>query len=120
ALGFAMRALLDGGALDVFLTPVYMKKSRPAYMLTALCRPEDDDRVTQLIFRHTTTIGVRRHAAERSVLSRRVEIRNTRFGDVRVKVSEGFGVRREKPEHGDVAGLAGEYGVTLDDVLKEL
>lgn len=115
-LGFAAEALLASGALDVFLTPIYMKKSRPATLLTVLCRTEDEDKLTRLIFRHTTTLGVRAETMRRAVLARREITRETALGAVRVKLSEGWGVRREKTEYEDLARLARENDVGLRDV----
>ena len=117
AIGFAVEELLSAGALDVFLTPVYAKKNRPATMMTLLCHPEDEERFTALIFRHTTTLGLRKATLRRATLSRSFETRETRFGSVSVKVSEGFGVRREKPEFDDLARLARENDVPLGEVL---
>jgi uncharacterized protein (TIGR00299 family) protein len=105
-IGFAAEALLGAGALDVFLTPVYMKKSRPATLFTALCRTEEEDKFTRLIFRHTTTLGVRAETMRRAVLSRREASRETALGSVRAKLSEGWGVKREKTEYEDLARLA--------------
>jgi uncharacterized protein (TIGR00299 family) protein len=116
-ISFAMETLLAAGALDVFLTPIYMKKSRPATLFTALCRTADEDELTRLIFKHTTTLGVRAETLRRAVLSRKEITRETQFGSVRVKLSEGFGVSREKAEYDDLARLARENGAGLRDLI---
>jgi uncharacterized protein (TIGR00299 family) protein len=116
AIGFAAEELLAAGALDVFTSPIYMKKSRPATLFTVLCRPDDDDKFTRLIFRHTTTLGVRATEHRRAVLTRRTEERATKYGAVRVKIAEGYGVRREKAEYEDVARLARENGVGIAEI----
>ena len=112
-VGFALERLLAEGALDAFTTPIGMKKSRPATLITVLCRPEQKERMVCLLLRHTTTLGVREQLCRRYTLKRRVETVNTPYGPVRKKVSEGYGVRREKYEYEDLAGIAAEQGVSL-------
>ena len=118
AIGFAIEQLLDGGALDVFTTPIGMKKSRPGIMLTVLCRPEDRDTILPLIFRHTTTLGVRENRLHRYTLDRNVETVQTPYGPVRQKVATGYGVERRKYEYEDLARLARENGVALTDITE--
>lgn len=113
AVGFALERLLAEGALDAFTTPIGMKKSRPATLITVLCRPEQCERMVRLLLRHTTTLGVREQLCRRHTLKRRVETVNTPYGPVRRKVSEGYGVRREKYEYEDLAGIAAEQGISL-------
>lgn len=105
-IGYATGVLLSSGALDVFTTPVYMKKNRPGILITCIVKPEDKEKFTKLIFEHTTTIGIRYTAMDRFRLSRREEKVMTKFGEVSVKVSEGFGVTKAKPEYDDIAGIA--------------
>lgn len=105
-IGYATGVLLSSGALDVFTTPVYMKKNRPGILITCIVKPEDKERFAKLIFEHTTTIGIRYTAMDRFRLSRREEKVMTKFGEVSVKVSEGFGVTKAKPEYDDIAGIA--------------
>ena len=107
-IGYATGVLMNSGALDVFTTPVYMKKNRPGILITCIVRPEDKEKFAKLIFENTTTIGIRYTAMDRFRLSRREEKVMTKFGEVSVKVSEGFGVTKAKPEYDDVAGLAGK------------
>lgn len=113
ALGFAMERLLEAGALDVFTAPVGMKKSRPGVELTVLCRPEDREAMVELIFRHTTTLGVRETMCRRYTLQRRVETADTPWGPVGKKISQGYGVTREKLEYEDLARIARQEGVPL-------
>lgn len=86
ALGFAMESLLEAGAADVWDTPVYMKKNRPAYMLGLICREEDVSRMEDILFLQTTTIGVRRYPVTRTILSREKKKIGTDFGEAEVKV----------------------------------
>ena len=94
SLAFAMDELLALGALDVYFTAVGMKKSRPGVLLTCLCRPEQRDAMLHCIFRNTTTLGVRERTCARYSLARRTQTVQTRFGPVRVKTAQGYGVTR--------------------------
>ena len=115
-MGFATEQLLSAGAVDVFTTPIYMKKNRPAWMLTVLCREEQQEEMVQLLFRHTTTLGIRETPHRRYILSRRAEEVNTVYGSVTCKLSQGYGVDRCKPEYEDLARLAREHGVSIAQV----
>lgn len=114
-IGFAMEALLAGGALDVYTVPIGMKKCRPGTQLNVLCRPRDRDRFAALIFRHTTTLGIRETEKRRCTLQRREEVRD----GIRWKISEGCGVHREKPEYEDLAALAREKDASLLETKKK-
>lgn len=117
-IGFAMEQLLSAGALDVFTTAVGMKKSRPGIMLTVLCRPGDKEAILPLIFRHTTTLGIRENRLHRYVLNRKTETLQTPYGPVRQKIATGYGVERKKYEYEDLARLARENNVSLKDITK--
>ena len=120
AIGFAMERLLDAGALDVYWTSVGMKKNRPGILLTCMCRPLDREKMVELLFRHTTTLGVRESAFRRYTLSRESKTIQTPDGDIRVKVSSGYGVTREKPEFDDLAKIARETGKSLSELQKNI
>ena len=120
ALGFAMEQLLAAGALDVFTTPIGMKKSRPGVMLTVLCRLEDREPLVQAMFRHTTTLGVREHLCQRYTLARSQQERQTPWGPVRVKTASGWGVTRQKPEYDDLSRIAKEHSLSLQAVAEQL
>ena len=119
-LAFAMEELFRLGALDVYFTDIGMKKSRPGVMLTCMCREEKRDELLRCIFKHTTTLGVREYGCDRYSLTRSVETVQTRYGPVRVKSAEGFGVKRSKAEYDDLTRLARENGLTLAEIRKEL
>lgn len=122
-IGFAMEALLAGGALDVFTTPIGMKKSRPGVLLTVLCRPAEQEKMAKLLFRHTTTLGVRVGLCSRFTLRRSEEVTQTPYGPVRRKISRGYGICREKPEYDDLVKIAREQGKSLSEIremLKEI
>ena len=120
AIGFAMERLLDAGALDVYWTSVGMKKNRPGILLTCMCRPLDREKMVELLFRHTTTLGVRESAFRRYTLSRESKTIQTPDGDIRVKVSTGYGVAREKPEFEGLAKIARETGKSLSELQKNI
>ena len=119
-IGFAAERLLAAGALDVYTAPIGMKKSRPGTLLCVLCRDRDRETILQAIFRHTTTLGVRRTALQRHTLKRRIETVQTPLGAVRCKISEGYGTERRKFEYDDVARLARENGCSIQEVLAKI
>lgn len=120
AMGFAMEELFAAGALEVYTAPIGMKKSRPGILLSVLCRPEDRDKMVSLIFRHTTTIGIRESGYKRYKLDRFVETVHTPYGAVRKKISTGYGVTRQKYEYEDLARVAREKGISVSQVLSQL
>ena len=119
AVGFAMETLLAEGALDVWTTPVGMKKNRPGILLAVLCRPEDREATVRRLFRHTSTIGIRESTVRRCTLARREEVRETAAGPVRRKISEGYGVTRVKDEYEDLARIAREEGISLAEAKEK-
>lgn len=117
-LGAAMEKLFQEGALDVFYTPVYMKKNRPAWQLTVLARPSDADKMEKLIFCHTTTIGIRKHLEKRSILEREGDVVSTPYGELQVKkVSLGEGTR-SYPEYESAVQLAEKSGKSLWEIVE--
>ena len=116
AIGYASELLLEEGALDVYTVPIQMKKSRPAVMLCCLCHASEQDKLTQLMLRHTTTWGVRASVMDRSVLTTRMVPVKTKYGVVRVKQGTGYGVKKSKVEYGDMAAAAAQAGVELAKV----
>ena len=112
-IGFAMEMLFEGGALDVFTTPVGTKKNRPAVLLTVLCRPENEKTMTELLFMHTTTLGVRMCEKRRATMAREFSAVETPCGTVRCKTSHGSGASREKYEFDDLARIAREKEISL-------
>ena len=113
----AAAALFAAGALDVWLTPILMKKGRPAHTLSILCEPADVEALTSVVFRETTTLGVRHTAWNRTCLQREwVEVA-TPFGTVRVKVGRQNGaLRTAMPEYEDCRARAAEAGVAVKRV----
>lgn len=119
-IGFAMEMLFEAGALEVFTTPCGMKKSRAGTLLTVLCSLEQREEIVSQVFKHTTTIGIRESEKRRYTLDRRIQTAETENGEVRLKISEGYGVMRIKPEYDDLAKIARERGISLREARKML
>ena len=118
--GYVMDQLIEEGALDAFGQPVQMKKNRPGMLLTVMSKPEDANKLTQLIFTETTTLGVRRRDEVRQILARRWENVRTQWGDVRIKIASMNGtVTNYAPEYEDCRRLAAEHHVPLKMVMQE-
>ncbi len=118
--GYVVDRLLAEGALDVFGTPVQMKKGRPGMLLSVIARPADAQKFAKLIFAETTTLGVRMREQRREVLSRREVPVHTRWGDVRMKIASMNGtVANYAPEFEDCRRIAAEHAVPLKQVIQE-
>jgi pyridinium-3,5-bisthiocarboxylic acid mononucleotide nickel chelatase len=118
--GYFLEKALAAGALDVFTTPVQMKKNRPGTLLTVLCQPADGSALMELIFAETTTFGVRSYRAQRRTLPRESVKVTTTYGDVRVKLSRVNGrILHVAPEYDDCRKLAVEKNVPLQQVINE-
>ena len=116
--GYFVERALAGGALDVFSTPVQMKKNRPGQLVTLLCEPSKLNDLIALVFRETTTIGVRTHEVRRRTLEREMIPVETPLGQVRMKVSRLNGTMlNAAPEYDDCQRIAAEKGVPLKQVL---
>lgn len=118
-LSFAADILLDSGALDVFTSPVVMKKGRLGSLLTVICKSEDKDKFVKLIFKHTSTIGIRESIHKRYVMNREICIAETEFGAVKIKNSSGYGTNKSKFEYENLARICRENNISLDK-LKSL
>jgi uncharacterized protein (TIGR00299 family) protein len=115
--GALMDRLYAAGALEVFYAPVQMKKNRPGTLMTVVCRPGDRGPLVDLVFRETTTIGVRYHEMDRECLDRETMTVPTPWGEVRIKVARrGAVVINVQPEFDDVARLAAAHDVPIKDV----
>ncbi|WP_455617778.1 nickel pincer cofactor biosynthesis protein LarC [Eisenbergiella sp.] len=117
-LGYVMDRLFEEGARDVHYMPVFMKKNRPAYQLNVICSEEDADKLEQVIFAETTTIGIRRLRMERTVLPRRIIQVDTPLGQASVKVCSLDGENRYYPEYTDAARLGREHNRPFMEVYE--
>lgn len=116
-LGFAMDQLLKRGALDVYQTPILMKKGRPAVKLSCICRPAEAELFGRLIFQYTTTAGIRGAVMKRFILDRSVD--DEKDG-VRIKNYSGWGMSRSKYEYDDLAAKAEKEGLSLAEMKRRL
>lgn len=116
---YVMGKLFEAGALDVFLAPIQMKKNRPATLLRVLCRPDDVQAMTAILFVETSTLGVREQRVARHALPRTIEHVDTPYGSVHVKVAElPDGTTKRAPEYEDCRRLAEQHGVPLREVYR--
>ena len=120
AVAFACEQLLKNGALDVWTTPAVMKKGRPAVILGVLCENEIKEKILRLIFRHTSTIGVREYETKRYTLERESRVVKTPYGEVGIKTSSGYGCEKSKFEYDDLARIADENGLSITQVIEEI
>lgn len=118
AIGFATERLFEGGANEVYTIPIGMKKSRPGTLIRVICKEQDKEKMVGLLFRHTSTIGVRETVTQRYILERKIESVLTPYGEVRRKVSSGYGTSRIKYEYDDLARIAKEQNISIDEVRK--
>ena len=119
-IAFATEQLFAAGAIEVYTIPVTMKKSRPANLLCVMCLESKKEIILQTIFKHTTTLGIRENISRRYFLDRHIETLKTEFGDVRIKVSQGYGVTRRKFEYEDLAKIARDTGMSIEEITERL
>ena len=117
-LGFVMEKLFEAGARDVHYTPVYMKKNRPAWLLTVLCKEEDIPGMEALIFAETTSIGIRRVRMERTILPRRKIKVMIPFGEVEVKICGPEGNQKCYPEYESLAKICRKTGISYAEAYQ--
>jgi uncharacterized protein (TIGR00299 family) protein len=117
AIGYVFDALFAAGALDVFTAPIVMKKSRLGVLLTAICHPEFQDACEAVIFRETTTLGIRRSTQERTILHREIQTVQTEYGEVQIKVAKsGQMITNVQPEYEDCASIARVKNISWREV----
>lgn len=120
ALGFVMEMLLEAGALDVWYTPAFMKKNRPAYVVSVLCKAGDVERMEELVLVHTTTIGIRRYPVERTILAREKRNVQTVYGEAKVKVCSYKEHVFYYPEYEDVKAICAKNPVDFQTAYYEV
>lgn len=118
-LGFVMECLLEAGAADVWYQPIYMKKNRPAYTMSVLCHETDREKLEDIIFTQTTTIGIRRWQVQRTVLERRNLAVETQYGLVDVKVCTHKGRQYTYPEYESVKSICQKQNMDFQTVYCE-
>lgn len=120
-MGYVMNRLLEEGARDVSYTPVYMKKNRPAYQLNVICSPEDVEKLEEIIFRETTTIGIRKEVMERTILPRKIKTVSTEYGDADIKecILPDGSIRRY-PEYKSAAEIAENNKISYQEAFLKI
>ncbi len=118
---YIMEKLLDIGVMDIFLTPVHMKKNRPGTLVTVLCWPDRVGRVAEFLFRETTSIGLRWHIDQRIITDRRIEEKQTPYGPIRFKISgvQGGEILNIFPEYEDCKQIALKKNIPIKEVMKK-
>lgn len=119
-IGYATERFFEGGAFEVYTVAIGMKKNRPGTLIRVICSEEKKAGLIRLIFRHTTTIGLRETVTQRFILDRKGITVSTPYGEVRCKRSEGYGVSKIKAEYDDLARIAGERQIPLSEVRKSV
>lgn len=117
-LGYVLDLLMEAGARDVHYVPVFMKKNRPAYQLNVICTKDKISVLEEIIFKETTTIGIRRQAMERSILEREIQKISTPFGEARVKVCQLGNQKRCYPEYDSIKELCRKSGKSYSEIYQ--
>lgn len=117
-LGYLMKRLMSEGSYDAFFTPIQMKKNRPAYKVTALCNPVDQDKITKLFLKETTTLGVRYQTLNRTIMKRRFNSVKTEFGVVGIKIATYEEIEKVSPEYDDCEKIANINQLSLSEVYQ--
>ena len=118
AVAYAMGVFLDEGAVDAYTVNIGMKKSRPGIMINVMCRPGDKQKFVELIFRHTSTLGIRERAYGRYTLDRELYTFDSSVGEVHIKRSKGYGTTKEKIEYEDLVRIAQKCDLSLDEATE--
>ncbi len=119
-IGYLTGVLMENGARDVYTIPVGMKKNRPGEMICVICTEDKKEDLLKLIFKHSSTLGIRQTIHDRYYLKRSVENKETIFGSIRLKTAEGYGVKRSKYEFDDLKKAAEENGMSIKEVKEAL
>ena len=120
-MGYVMKLLLENGAREVHYTPIYTKKNRPAYTLTVICKKEDREKLENLIFAETTTIGIRKTEMERTILKREIQKKETSLGEAVVKACTlPDGRMKYYPEYENVQYLAEKNRISLQEAYDRI
>lgn len=120
AIGFALERCFQAGAVEAFTIPINMKKSRPGTLIRVICSPELKETLVHTMFKYTSTAGVRESKVERSVLERSITSIETPYGTIRRKDYFGYGINRSKFEYDDLARIAAEHQISIEELLKIL
>lgn len=118
--GYIMERLFEKGALDVTLTPIFMKKGRPGILLTILMEPWMEQEIAEFLFKETSTIGFRKYFVDKTMMEREIKEIDTFWGKVRVKISRYGSFEKVSPEYEDCRKIAEKEGIPLINIMKEI
>lgn len=119
-IAYATELLMNEGACDVYTLNIQMKKNRPGIMLCCMCKQNEKEKFASLIFKHTSTIGIREYECNRYILKRENIVIDTGYGKVQAKKSEGYGTKKIKAEYEDIARIAKETGLPISEVREKI
>ncbi len=119
-IGFALDCCFKAGAVEAFTIPINMKKSRPGTLIRVICKEDLKETLIHTIFKYTSTAGIRETRVERSVLERNITEIETPYGSIRRKDYSGYGVERSKYEYDDLARIASEHQMSIEELLKNI
>lgn len=119
-IAFANEMFYEAGAREVYTVAIGMKKSRPGTLISVICTEEKKEKIVESIFKHTTTLGLRETRYKRYTLDRNIVEKDTQYGKVRVKESKGYGITREKYEYDDLARIARDNNMSIEEVTAKL
>ena len=119
-LGYTLEKLMDAGAKDAWFSPIYMKKSRPAYALSVMCKPEQESDLIKIIFKHTSAVGMRRSELDRVIMDREPTTVETEFGPVKANMFSYEDIEKTSLEYADVKRLADEKDISINEIYKTI
>jgi len=120
AIGYTIDLMLKNNVLDIYTTPIMMKKNRPAIMLTCLCTTDKEEQISRLLLKHTTTKGIRVTEHRRHTLDSFFHTVTTKFGDIKMKIYSGLDLYKYKPEYEDVLKASKTHNVPIQQVNTEV
>lgn len=119
-LGYTLEKLMDAGAKDAWFSPIYMKKSRPAYALSVMCKPEQEEELVKIIFKHTSAVGMRRSEVDRVIMDREPTTVETAYGTVKANKFSYEDIEKTSLEYADVKRLADEKDISINEIYKTI
>ena len=119
-LGYTLEKLMDAGAKDAWFSPIYMKKSRPAYALSVMCKAEQEEELIKIIFKHTSAVGLRRSELDRVIMDREPVTVETEFGTVKANKFSYEDIEKTSLEYADAKRLADEKDISINEIYKTI
>lgn len=117
-LGFTLDKLISAGAKDAWYSPIFMKKNRPAYALSVMCKPDVRDDLIKIIFKHTSAVGVRVSEVDRVIMDREPTTVETKHGTVKANKFSYEDIEKVSLEYSSAAALADEKDISINDIYK--